>query len=108
MGSIIPYIQKITRVVVIAQMDYLLKMFKTSIFIYAKIYVAQEIQTKRKSWMVWIWNIAEGHSQFSHGKVASNISGIKVDHFESPIYLYTWNKQRLFRQYDIREKLIGS
>ena len=44
----------------------------------------------------------------SYGKVASNISGIKVGHFESPIYLYALNKQRLFSQYDIPEKLIGS
>ena len=47
MGSIIPYIQKISEVFVIAQMDYLLKMVKTSIFSYAKIYVAQEIQKKQ-------------------------------------------------------------
>ena len=48
MGSIIPYIQKITIVFVIAQMDYLLKMVKTSSFIYGKIYVAQKIQKTYK------------------------------------------------------------
>ena len=87
-------------------MDYLLKMVKTSIFIYAKIYLAQEIQ--KKTQILNGVDLKHCWRPQGYGKVASNISGIKVGHFESPIYLYAWNKQRLFSQYDIPENLIGS